>query len=352
MLKFIKKVNIAMLLILALCAGFSSVCAKEVGTFVTNRDFVLEKGETLEDDLFLFGGNTELREGSLVDGSVLVFGGNAVIDGTVNGDVTAFGGSVRIGPAAVVNGDLTCLDGDLVQADSSVITGDRLTRWTSGEDSYGSVTSYAGSLGSAASHILISLTSFSVMLIRVLLFTLLALLVCALMPKELKRNSRKLGALPWQSLLLGFLCVVFFVMIEIALCVTLILIPLALGLLVLFWLFCLYGLVVVSHRLGVLLNGWLKLNWSTVGQTIFGALALRVITFVLVRLVPCLGGSVELIAEMFGIGAVVLTLTNWFNTKKTAGTVADCETRSAPNAPIEDPLEEEDQLEAVEPDKE
>lgn len=352
MLKFIKKVNIAMLILLALCAGFSSVCAKDVGTYVTNRDFVLKEGETLEDDLFLFGGNTELREGSLVEGSVLIFGGNAVIDGTVNGDVTAFGGSVRIGPAAVVNGDMTCLNGDLVQADSSVITGDRLTRWTSGEDDYGTVSSYAGSLGNAASHILISLTSFSVMLIRVLLFTLLALLVCALIPKELKRNSRKLSALPWQSLLIGFLCVVFFVLVEIALCVTLILIPLALGLLVLFWLFCLYGLVVVSYRLGVLLTGWLKLNWSTVGQTIFGALALRVITFVFVRLVPCLGGSVELIAEMFGIGAVVLTLTNWFNKKKTVKAAAESENRLDPAAPVEDPVDEDDRLEDVEPEKE
>lgn len=352
MLKFIKKINLTLLIILALCAGFSAVCAKDAGTFVTNQDFVLEDGETLEDDLFLFGGNAELQEGSVVDGSVLIFGGNAVIDGTVNGDVTAFGGSVRIGPVAVVNGDMTCLDGDLVQADSSVINGDRLTRWTTGEDSYGAVSSYAGSLGNAASHILISLTSFSVMSIRVLLFMLLALLVCALMPKQLKRNSRKLSELPWQSLLIGFLCVVFFALIEIALCITLILIPLALGLLVVFWLFCLYGLVVVSYWLGTLLTEWLKLNWSAVGQTIIGALALRVITFALVRLVPCLGGSVELVAEMFGIGAVVLTLTNWFNHQKTVKAVNESETRTDPSAPVEDPLEGDDPVEGVKPEKE
>ena len=346
MLKYIKKINIALIVLLALCAGFSVVCAQG-GTYVANRDYVLDKGRVLSNDLYLFGGNAELCEGSRVDGDVLIFGGNVVIDGTVNGNVTAFDGSVKLGPVSVVNGDVTCLEGDLVQADSSVITGDRLTRWTDGDADSMAMSAYAGSLGSAASHVLLSLTSFTVMVIRVLLFLLLALLISVVMPKQLKKNSAKLRALPWQSLLIGFLCVVFFVGLELALCVTLVLIPLALLLLVAFWLFSLYGLIVVCHQLGARAADLLKLKWPTAAVTILGAAALRIVTFILVRLVPCLGGSVELIAEMFGIGAVVLTLTNWFNNKKAAKTAAESYQRSDPAAPIDDPVEEDDPVETV-----
>ena len=81
-----------------------------------NFDRVIGEGETVHEDLVIFGGSLEVKEGATVDGDVSVFGGTANLAGDVSGDVVIFGGQVDL--SGEIGGDLVIFGGSL-KADSS-----------------------------------------------------------------------------------------------------------------------------------------------------------------------------------------------------------------------------------------
>ena len=56
-------------------------------------------------------GDYTLREGETASGPIIVVGGTAEIDGHADDNVVVIGGSVRIGPTAIVDGDLVTFGG-------------------------------------------------------------------------------------------------------------------------------------------------------------------------------------------------------------------------------------------------
>ena len=64
---------------------------------VIGNSYTLESGKTLNDDLFILGGNVNLMSGSTINGNVILIGGNVQAAGTINGDFTVLGGTLKSG---------------------------------------------------------------------------------------------------------------------------------------------------------------------------------------------------------------------------------------------------------------
>ncbi|MGD8805714.1 MAG: polymer-forming cytoskeletal protein, partial [Chloroflexota bacterium] len=85
-------------------------------------DQVIAAGETVNEDVAIWGGSLKVEEGGTVDGDVSVFGGTAILNGHVTGDVVVFGGTASM--AGVVDGDLVLFGGTLSAASSADVDGD------------------------------------------------------------------------------------------------------------------------------------------------------------------------------------------------------------------------------------
>lgn len=64
-----------------------------------------------------------LPEGSIAREPIVVLGGSATIDGQTDNDVVVIGGSLRLGPKAVVGGDVVTVGGDAVIAPTATVRG-------------------------------------------------------------------------------------------------------------------------------------------------------------------------------------------------------------------------------------
>lgn len=83
---------------------------------------VVGEGQTVNNDIALFGKDLAIQKGGFVNGDVVVFGGNATIDGQIKGNVVLFGGNMEI--ANELDGDLVLFGGNLTAAEGAKIKGD------------------------------------------------------------------------------------------------------------------------------------------------------------------------------------------------------------------------------------
>jgi hypothetical protein len=85
-------------------------------------DRIIGEGETVEEDLVVFGGSLVIEEGATVDGDVSVFGGTAKLAGDIIGDVAIFGGAIDL--TGTIDGDMVIFGGSLSAGTSAGIVGD------------------------------------------------------------------------------------------------------------------------------------------------------------------------------------------------------------------------------------
>lgn len=64
-----------------------------------------------DDDMVVFGGHQEVKEGQVVNGDLVVLGGAADVYGTVHGDAVAIGGAITVHPTGEVDGSFVSLGG-------------------------------------------------------------------------------------------------------------------------------------------------------------------------------------------------------------------------------------------------
>ncbi len=112
-----RKICIFSLLILLLVFVPTSVAYAD-----PSFDRVIGEGETVQEDLVIFGGSLIVKEGATVDGDVSVFGGTAKLAGDITGDVAIFGGVVDL--TGTVDGDMVVFGGSLHAGSSADIDGD------------------------------------------------------------------------------------------------------------------------------------------------------------------------------------------------------------------------------------
>ncbi len=259
----------------------------------------------------------------VVNGSVardvVTFGGNVLIRGTVGGDVVAFGGNVHLAPSAVVGSSPTS------GGHALVVFGGSITR-DAGSQVNGSVRHFVrgnllGSLGWGARHTFIRpWVGFTLIgwVVQTAIFLVLALVVAALMPNQLRAVQRHLAAKPAAALgwgALGFFVAVPAVLIVLVVSLVGLLLVLPYAVVVLLFYFFVITAVAAFIAERVLAGTQQKSNLML-------AVTLGVVGTTIVSRIPVAGILALIVMAVFGIGAAAMALVEWRRTKKAAAAAA------------------------------
>jgi hypothetical protein len=276
-------------------------------------------------DVVRIGSDIHIEKGQEVEGDVFALRGDIRVDGHVKGNVAATGGNVYLGSTARVDGDVMCIGGQLEEEDGSRVGGQRVTalRGERRDDIRRMVRQKirheihdVGKLGFAVSWLLVSL--------------LLAWGIAKFAPVRTGVAVATVKGEPGLSLLLGLGMVLLLVpsvvalaLVSAILCITIIGIPLGIGvwvvyaglLVVLF----LWGFVVGVVPLGERLGRRLGKSGDLMLAAVYGALLLTGLRVVaeMFHFVPLFGwfGTllwilvflVSIVATLMGAGALLRT---------------------------------------------
>ena len=157
------------------------------------------------------GSDLRVMENEEVGNDVVVVLGSAFIDGKVNGDVVAVGGSVHLGPKSDVRGDVTSVGGGIERSADARVSGEinevkiaipavhpyvhfsPWQNWAWWSTPFGESVRLVGTL------------------VRIGVIGLLAALVVVVFPVPVKRVSELVSAEPWRAAFTGLAAQVLFV---------------------------------------------------------------------------------------------------------------------------------------------
>lgn len=162
-----------------------------------------------------FGGDVTVAEDEAIGDDVVAILGTAIVDGRVDGNVVAVGGSIRLGPKANIRGDVTAVGGSVDRTDTSVVSGQinevrvaaptfapfadfrpwRDWHWFDGpfRNPFGGSVDLIGTL------------------VRVGLVGLLAALLVAVVPSPVRRVADRVATEPWRAGFVGLAAQLLFV---------------------------------------------------------------------------------------------------------------------------------------------
>jgi hypothetical protein len=243
------------------------------------------------------GSDVTIETGQQVD-SVVVVGGQVTVDGLVEKNVTAVGGSVILTRNAVVRGNVTAVGGIVAQGNGSQVFGD-ITEINSSNLSAALASVFRGELEGWPLIInIISLCFFAIILF-------IGLLITILLPRPLIAVTSSIQINKTKSFFWGFLAtlmmVPFFMLLAISI-IGITLIPLAFTMMSLAFIvgFIATGALVGNFIISKIFRGYKK---SLVKETLVGLSLLWLMGWV-----PYIGWIIKFIALTFGLGGVLLAI--------------------------------------------
>ncbi|MEQ8283114.1 MAG: hypothetical protein RIC04_09275 [Parvibaculum sp.] len=247
-------------------------------------------------------------EGEL-EGDLSIRGQEALINGHVKGDVTFYGGELSLGPDARIDGDVDYYSASTARIDKGAVVkgevngkafrigGDTVTRdtrerWRADHmrDRRGlAAPGYHMSAGGAV------------------VFGGLALLLGLIAPGAAARMRDAATAEPWQALGLGFVWLVGVPVLAVATAITLVGLPVAFLLMLLYPLGIVFGLVAALTALGGLIAARIgSAGEGALGLVVGIVLAAALLWFAIS--IPVVGAIVWLAAVAAGLGLIVMAL--------------------------------------------
>lgn len=280
---------LAMLAALAL-----SACAAQErysGTLITGGEHHVQAGTTLETLTLQTGGRVTIERTGRLNGAVLLLGGELDIEGTLQGDLSAFGGTVIFGPEAKVVGDVIDAGGQLVGGEDAV-TGEIVRGAPIRPTTDSSQPWWRQVLGLA---------------LQVLGRGAVGYLLLRWLPRPLSRTGQALRRYPHIAAAVGVLAGIVILVLLVQMAFTVVLIPVSIGLGVLFiavlWLTSVvYGAALTDLARRALDNA--ELSLAAAGAIATGAFALL---FELIGRLPVAGALLQLLLVAMGLGAWILT---------------------------------------------
>lgn len=252
-----------------------------------------------------FGEDIMIEEGEVVSGDLVVFGGDAVIAGTVEGNITVLGGDVELKSTTQIDGELTVLGGRIERERGARVQGGVTSgrRFFPRRGFWTDPTAWF---------------RFSLLFNFLTLLGTLALgaIVVALLPDHSERIALFIAREPWQAVGVGFLALLLVIPAVVLLAVTIIGIPL----IPLFVLSVIaaytYGYIAASLLIGKRIFEVSKASAPTpIAEAVVGILVVG-----LLRFIPFIGSLVALIVGLLGFGAVLRTKFGtgrpWFRRKE------------------------------------
>ena len=278
-------------------------------------------------DVLHIGRETVVKVGQVVDGSAVSIGSSVRVYGEVRGDVVSVGGTVELGPTAVVSDNVVIVGGSLVRDPGARIGGDvREIAWDSTRFSNLWRRSLTGAPAASGFSFGAPLALFAVIL-RTFVLCVLALLVILVAGNFVERTGERAVAEPLKAGAVGFLAAVLFLPVLIITVVVLVVTIIGIPLLILIpfallalLLVSMVGFTAISLRVGRFLGTRLSWTENPYLFTALGVVALLTPAIGLRLLGLGVGGFVtiplalliwcaECVVWMIGFGAVALA---WF----------------------------------------
>ncbi|WP_424003141.1 bactofilin family protein [Haloarcula salina] len=280
---------------------------------------------TVTGDVAAAAGTIHVTESGEVGGNIEAAAGTVRIDGTVGGDVSAAGGTVEIGETAQIGGNLDAgagflaihgtIGGSVSAGAEEIVVGptasvggdvryDAATFTRDPEATVGGSVVQDESIGDSGGPDFgaFTLPSWLGVVYGLFVNLLLGAVLLAAFPSFSARVAERVGENPATSGGVGLLTLVGVPLVLVVLLFTIVGIPLSLVGAVAFgiaaWVAVVYGQFAVGSWALTLAdreNRWLALVVGLVGFAILGA-------------IPILGGLLELVAFLLGLGALALTL--------------------------------------------
>jgi cytoskeletal protein CcmA (bactofilin family) len=247
----------------------------------TSDDRIVVVGSVLVDrdetagDVVVVDGDVTVR--GTVTGDLVAVDGDVTIRGSVEGDVVTISGRATLGRRAKIGGDLVYADKKPVQTPGSQVSG-KVKKFDVGS---------AGILGAIGLLIAITISMF-----------LLGLVLLLLAPRAADAVGRTARARALVSAGVGLLAFFLIPAIGIAACFTVVGIPLGLVLLML-----VLPLYAISYVTAAFALGGRILKSSRILAFLVGLVILSLLT-----LIPVAGAIIALLAIMFGLGLLLMTL--------------------------------------------
>jgi len=242
-------------------------------------------------NLSVAGGTVEIR--GTVGGNVQAAGGDVLIDGTVAGDVRIAAGSLELGPNARIGGKLVHRGVEKIRRDPAAQVGGGIERGPAvrvrGEERRHSGLGIGGWLWSLG---LIALAGF----------------IAGVFPVGSRSMGDGLRNDPGIGLLLGFIALVCIPIAAVVLMVTIIGIPLALAVLLLYFVMLIVGYAAVGVMLGDAALARLRSQDAARAGWRVGAAMAAMLALALLTRIPVLGGLVIFVVLLAGLGAIVLAV--------------------------------------------
>jgi hypothetical protein len=255
-------------------------------------------------NLTVAGGNIQIAKSAVVGGGIIVAagefriagsvekdivsaGGRGQFGGTVGGNVRFAGGQISTLPGATIQGDLKAMleDPDRAQIAPGTVNGSvEITKKKA--EARGTI------LGYSTVHFW-----FKVIWAFSLIITVIVLIL--LSPRSVEQLGQAIWQRPWWSLLWGFMGIVVTPIVAIALCLTLVGIPLGVFLLAFYG----WSLYLSQIALGIVIGQRVFMPESTgrlMLAAIVGIALVQVLTFV-----PFLGMLIIIAGVLLGIGGII-----------------------------------------------
>jgi hypothetical protein len=277
-------------------------------------------------DIVRIGSDIHVDKDQVVDGDVIVFGADAQVDGHVRGNVSVTRGDVHLGSTAKVDGDVLCIGGEIQEEDGATVLGQR-------------VTGLQGRHGRTRTRIHRDISfdedrvwSHPAKVVRRLTYLLLWLgLAWAIAKFAAGRTNRALDTMQrevatsfgmgFALLLLLIPSVIALALVVAILCITIIGIPVALGVMIGYCLLLLllggWGYVVGAAALGRRIAGRSATQPTLVRSAVFGVLAIQgsMLVATMLKPLPIIGwmaGVLWVLAmvvyaavTLLGVGAII-----------------------------------------------
>ncbi|MDO8183934.1 MAG: hypothetical protein Q7T49_03055 [bacterium] len=295
-------------------AGSASVLGQVVGDLYVGAGTTVVSGQ-VTDDVVIAGGNTTITGN--VGGDVRVLGGQVLITGRVGGDVLVVGGSLNL--SGEVGGDLDFIGGMLTVADGARVAGNLTYRsdrkadigpnaYIGGQITYDkSIAEKLGVLKNSADSKSFKTTILALfgawLFLKLMMFIFAGLVIFWLLAEPVEKVIKTSFHHPWRSLITGFAALVAVPVLAVILLVTVIGLPLA------FFIGLVYLVLLLSAKLaaGLVLGAWLdwqvmkrasyKLTWQNV--------LLGIIVFFALSYVPLVGWLLDLAIIVLVFGAIL-----------------------------------------------
>ncbi|MBN1224867.1 MAG: hypothetical protein JXB23_16585 [Candidatus Aminicenantes bacterium] len=292
-----KNKAILSLMILFFMSGFIPLSAQGL---IFQKDIVVEKGE-VEDNVISFGGEILIK--GRVTETAIAFGGKIIIEGEVDGTVVGFGADIILESTARVSEDIVVIGGLLKKEYGSTIGGDTVQF---GFETPEDVRKFLGEgLGGVLGMRLIPFL-LVLKLISTLIWFLLAILMAAIVPRQIAYASSQIRTAFWPVFGVGLLSIIVYTALCIfagLLSLILIGIPILIALVILGIIIKIFGRVTVFCFFGESLGrAFGSKNPSTIGSVILGFILVSFIGFI-----PIFGTLFYLVLSFLGWGSVIRT---------------------------------------------